>query len=314
MGKKPIEKNDVDYQGADEEQQKIIDEALDNGDDVIDNDDKKKDEEDKDESKDDGAKKAVKKKKDDKDDDDLSNLDEEIDKLIDEEKEEDEEEEEDDDEDDDEDLKKDKSKVIPLWKHQKTVKKLKKDLADIQEQIKKQGVAKADVGDEFKEEIDAIAEETGLSTKAVEKMLSLGAKIGSAPLLQKIQSFETVAKKAREATEDANFDKQFESKLKEKVIAEHGQEKLAKIRQAVHRIAFTQPYTNVPLEVIYNGFEFFRGKKGTGRGTLSEGKKGGRDANIMTDFSKVTEDDIAGMDNKTFEEYSKYLKANSPKE
>ena len=306
-------KKDVDYQGADEDQKKIIDEALDGGDEVVDKDDKKDDSEDK-EVKD--KKKDEKKdsKKDDEDDDDLSNLDEEIDKITgkDDDKDDDDDD-EDDDKKDDKDLK-NKKDVIPLWKHQKQVNKLKKDLSDLQEQIKKQGVAKADVGDEFKEEIDSIAEETGLSTKAVEKMLSLGAKIGSAPLLQKIQSFEVVARKAQEAKEDADFDRQFQKDLEEKVVAEHGKERLAKVKEAMRRVAFTDQYSKVPLMVIYNGLDIFRGKKGTGRGTLSEGKKGGRDKNISMDFSKVTEDDITGMDSQTFEAYSKYLKANQPKE
>lgn len=311
-----IKKDDINFEDANDEQKAILEDMAEKGDAVIKSDDKGDDEDEKGgEDKDDKGGKETKKAKDKEgDDDDLSNLDDEIDKeLSKEKKEDDEDEDEEDDEDEDDDEPKGRKPTsVPMWKHLKVVRNYKKKLREAQISSASDD-GDSEIGEELQKEIDAISEETGIQPDAMKKILSMAQKVGNAPLVAKIKELEGMAKQVKEAKEDAEFEKEFDSNVKDSVINEHGEEALPKIKKALQRLAFTSQYAQVPLAVIYNGIGAFRGKKGTGRGTLSEGKKGGRKADQIIDFSRVTEADIDKMDDKTFNAYSAYLKAEGKK-
>ena len=313
-----IKKDDINFEDASDEQKAILGDMAEKGDAVIKSDDKGDDEDEKgEEIKDDKVGKETKKAKGkDEDDDDLSNLDDDIDKELSKEKKEDDDEDElDDDEDDDDDgeAKGRKPTSVPIWKHLKVVRNYKKKLQEAQVKSVSDDIGDSEIGEELQKEIDALSEETGIQSDSMKKILTMAQKVGNAPLIAKIKELEGMAKQVKEAKEDADFEKEFDSKIKDSVVEEHGEDALPKIKKALQRLAFTSQYAQVPLAVIYNGIGAFRGKKGTGRGTLSEGKKGGRKADQIIDFSRVSESDIDKMDDKTFNAYGAYLKAEGKK-
>jgi len=330
MGLDTIKRDGVDYEGADDTQVAVINEALDEESKGEGGDDKgkktskdDKDTEEKDKSKkDDKGKKSKKTGDEDEGDDDLSNLDDEIDsELADEDDEDaedkdDEEEEDDDSEDDDDDDDDDKGKkkvkrkasTVPLWKHQKSKRVLNKTITDLQNQVAELSGGDKKVGDEVKKKLSELSEKAGMDQEVLSEILELSVGISDKKFSKEISELKKNAKANTEAKQDLEFDREFNSDIKALVDEEHGKEHRDKIRKALHRLAFTNQYAEVPLTVIYNGIKAFRGKKGTGRGTVQGGKKGGRGTAKSLDFVNMSDSDVDNLSDEEFEDYGKWLR------
>ncbi len=229
------------------------------------------------------------------DDDGLSHLDEEVDKLIPKEEEKKEE--------------KIGDQPVPLAKHLKQLHSRDEKISELEQELAKVKQGKNETDPEYSERVSALAEKIGVDSESLTELLSLAKNDASAEFNNKLKSLEPLILSVQQEKETQVFNKEFETKLLDLVKEEHGAENVDKVKKSLERLAFTPAYSKVPLEMIYKGLDLFRAKKAPK--TSPEGSGGGgNNITKVIDFSKITEDDIPGMDEKTFEAYSKWLHKN----
>lgn len=229
------------------------------------------------------------------DDDGLSHLDEEVDKLIPKEEEKKEE--------------KIGDQPVPLAKHLKQLHNRDEKISELEAELAKVKQGKNETDPEYSERVSALAEKIGVDSESLTELLALAKNDASAEFNNKLKSIEPLILSVQQEKETQVFNKEFETKLLDLVKEEHGAENVDKVKKSLERLAFTSAYAKVPLEMIYKGLDLFRAKKAPK--TSPEGSGGGgNNITKVVDFSKITEDDIDGMDEKTFEAYGKWLRKN----
>lgn len=233
------------------------------------------------------------------DDDGLSHLDEEVDKLIPKEEAKEEKKEE-----------KIGDQPVPLAKHLKQLHSRDEKIAELEQELAKVKQGKNETDPEYSTRLSALAEKIGVDNESLVELLALAKNDASAEFNDKLKSIEPLILSVRQEKETQAFNKDFDTKLLDLVKEEHGAENVDKVKKALERLAFTPAYAKVPIEMIYKGLDLFRAKKAPK--TSPEGSGGGgNNVTKVIDFSKVTDDDIDAMDEKTFETYRKWLRKNA---
>ena len=163
-------------------------------------------------------------------------------------------------------------------------------------------------------EIKALADEMGIEPTAVLKLVGIvqkGLKTDlPADVKQKLDKIGEIEQERQDNFEEAEYSKEFERDVLPLVKAEYpdiSTDALSTIRQKLHDLAFTEDYSKVALKMLYRGEDSFRSLYRPKKETTEPGR-GGSDRNAeVKDWENLSEDDVAQLSEKDFEEYSDFM-------
>lgn len=216
--------------------------------------------------------------------------------------------------------------TIPLWKHRMELKRQKtqieEDLAAEAEKQKqrdldnKKPTDKAPTDDEIEKRRAKLRERfPELEDDALDDLAYVAGSKASAELIGRLERLEKLEETRLNQIEATEFDRHFEAELVPLVKAEYpglSDRQLAEVKERMQKLAYSEPYLALSLDKIWKVEDEFRTLVPKNRKT-AEPSRGGTDRGDTLDFDKVTDEDLAQMDDKTFDLFLAHKKAKSKK-
>ena len=183
----------------------------------------------------------------------------------------------------------------------------------------------AEVTAEVEKELDLISQETGIGKDALKKLVNLPAKVTEKMIADalanvrtetadKLKPFNQLQEENEIKREELEFESDFNKIVVPLIKSEYGDgvspETLEEIKEKMKAKAYEPANAETPYQVIYKGFDEFRGlaspKTKTGEDSRPGAERGGE---AELDLNNLSDEDVANMGREEFEKLSNQLGA-----
>lgn len=205
-----------------------------------------------------------------------------------------------------------RSRTVPAWELAKQQKEWAKEKGDLQAEISK--LSSKPVA-EAQDDVKAIAEKYGITEPGfVQDLIDAASKRSQLPaeLVDKIKEHDHYAEIAKKQAEDGAFVQDFEKDVLPLVREEYPEisdADVARIRDDVKKLAYSEKLLSTPLSLIYKGDDAFRGVVSPKKKTAESGRGGESRSVDLLDFDSMSESDIGKLSPENFIKYSEHMAA-----
>ncbi len=220
------------------------------------------------------------------------------------------------------------AKLIPAWQYEIAKKKMADENSSLKAEIERlSGKAQGDLSqkgkDDLKKEIEKLAEDEGVSSSLVERMLDIMKKNADPAIpqefLTKLEEVDRLRAEREVEVEEAKFSRDFDATIVPLVRAEYGdnvpQHVIDEVKNDLKELAYSEEYGKIPYSTIYKGEDKFRSrvapaKKGAEGSSAGTFHKEGIQGSGGKDLSKpLSDQDIRTLSDKDFETYMNNMEA-----
>lgn len=210
-------------------------------------------------------------------------------------------------------------RTIPAWKHKDMLKdmerKHKEELAsmrdDFDAKLKMLSEKPPEKRQEESADVQDLADEFGIAPEAISKLADrIANKVrGEIKLPEDVsKKLEAFQERERELLEEKGFETEWAATAEaiKKDRKDISDAELSAVKAKIKEFAYTEPYARYRLTDIVRleAGNLFTEK---GKKSAEPGRGGSQFGDKVTDYSKITEDDIKNMSSQDFERYSEFM-------